>query len=73
MQKKMSSSGYIWQTRMNFPFVVRATVEKVSNEKVGTYETLLMAASVAMNYPHAKIFHSISGKEYLMNEKGEWV
>lgn len=59
---EMSVGGHIWKAAMDKPFVVRATVGGVSNEKVGQYETFDEAARVARELQDARIFHAVSGE-----------
>jgi len=60
---EMSVGGTIWKQAMDRPYVVRATVGRVANELVGSYETLEEAREVADVHHDARILHAVSGED----------
>jgi hypothetical protein len=61
--ENLSVGGAVWRQAMNRPFVVRATVGSVGNERVGSYADWDEARGVADGYSDARIFHAVSGED----------
>ncbi|MDW9481747.1 hypothetical protein GOB57_24165 [Sinorhizobium meliloti] len=61
--KNLSVGGAIWRAAMDRPFVVRATVGRVGNERVGSYDHWDEAREAADGYDDARIFHAVSGED----------
>lgn len=71
---EMSVGGQVWKQAFDNPFVVRATVDNVKNEIVGSFETIEDAKEAASGYPDAKIYNNVSGKEVSESDENltEW-
>lgn len=67
----MSTSAYVWKERLDFPYMVRAKVGKVSNEIVGSYQTIDMAKSVAKRFPDARVIQRVTGQVWDVVQEGE--
>ena len=61
--KLMSVGAEIWRNAMDRPYVVRATVNRVRNEVVESFEDWSEARALAEKHNDARIFHAVSGQD----------
>lgn len=62
-EKEMSVGAEVWRKAMDRPYVVRATVNRVRNEIVDSFDDWTEARAIADGYADARIFHAVSGQD----------